>query len=76
MHEYTFRYGKKHKCFEMAYYLQSPPKNLEKYEWTPIPLCMPDEYKVDDPVESYRNYYKQGKKELHSWKKRQPPEWI
>lgn len=75
--EYTYRYEKKHKCYDMGYYLQSPPKKLEEYDWTPMPSAMAEEYKIsDDPLVNYRNYYKKGKTALHSWKKRQPPEWI
>lgn len=78
MREYTYRYNKKHKCEgELSYMLQSPPKNLKNFDWTEMPSCMPDEYKVsDDPIVNYRNYYKIGKSKLHSWKNRQPPEWI
>ena len=77
MDEYTYRYNKKHKCMEVAYYLQSPPKNLQNYEWTPMPCAMDKQYIVsDNPLTNYRNYYKMGKKELHTWTNRQPPEWI
>jgi len=75
--EYTYRYGKRHKCFDMGYYLQSPPKNLKAYDWTPMPSAMAPEYIVgDDPLENYRNYYKVGKARMHNWKKRSPPEWL
>lgn len=76
--EYTYRYGKKHKCFgELSYMLQSPPKNLTNYEMTKMPSAMADEYKIsDDPIVNYRNYYREGKSKMHSWKNRQPPEWI
>jgi hypothetical protein len=42
---------------------------------TPFVLAMPDEYKRATPVQSYREYYKEGKKHLHSWKRNHPP-WI
>jgi len=78
MNEYTFRYGKKHKCQgELSYMLQSPPKNLKEYDWTEMPCAMADEYIIsDDPVVNYQNYYKIGKANLHSWKNRNRPEWI
>lgn len=78
MEEYTRRYEKVHKCFgELSYMLQSPPKNLKEYDWTPMPSCMDDEYIIsNDPLTNYRNYYKLGKSKLHSWKTRQTPEWI
>jgi hypothetical protein len=44
---------------------------------TPMPSAMADEYKVsEDPIINYRNYYREGKKNLHKWTNRQPPEWI
>lgn len=78
MREYTYRYGKEHKCYgEISYMLQSPPKNLQEYDWTPMPSCMAEEYIIsNDPLTNYRNYYKIGKARMHSWKNRQPPEWI
>jgi len=78
MGEYTYRYNKQHKCYgEISYILQSPPKNLEKFDWTPMPSCMADEYIIsEDPITNYRNYYKVGKARMHNWKNRQPPEWI
>ena len=76
--EYTYRYNKKHKVEgELSYMLLSPPKNLKDYDWTPMPSAMADEYKIsNDPLTNYRNYYKIGKARMHSWKNRQPPEWI
>lgn len=77
MSEYTHRYGKKHKCFDIAYYIQSPPKNLNDYSMTTIPCAMDKKYIVsNDPIENYRNYYRVGKQHLHTWTKRDKPEWI
>lgn len=75
--EYTYRYGKTHKCYELAYTLQSPPMNLKEWDMTLLPCAMPDEYKVpNNPIESYRNYYRIAKASMHSWKNRQPPDWL
>ena len=78
MDEYTYRYDKKHKCQgELSYMLQSPPKNLKEWDMTTIPCAMDDKYIVSsDAVDNYRNYYKVGKTHLHSWKKREAPDWI
>lgn len=78
MSEYTYRYGKNHKCYgELSYMLQSPPNNLKDYDWTTMPSAMPDEYKIsEDPLTNYRNYYKIGKSRMHKWTNRKPPEWI
>lgn len=77
--EYTHRYGKTHKCFQgdLAYMLSSPPHGVREYAMTKMPSAMDEQYIVsDDPIVNYRNYYRLGKINLHSWKNRQPPEWI
>lgn len=75
--EYEYRYGKKHKCSNLLSELSIPPKNINKFgTLSRHPLAMPDEYKKNTVVESYRNYYKHGKKDLHSWKLRTKPQWI
>ena len=37
---------------------------------------MPDKYKVDSVVESYRNYYIGDKAKIAEWTKREIPEWF
>lgn len=53
--EYTRRYHKTHKTQSLCEYLLEPP--MLASGWSDPPLCMPDEYKQDDPVLSYRAYY-------------------
>ena len=80
--EYTFRYGRKHKCETdgLIARLATLPTNIHIGDMTPILLAMPDDYKVADGVESYRNYYRLGKPHIHSWKGkvagRPVPSWI
>jgi hypothetical protein len=78
MEEYTHRYNKTHKCYgELSYTLQSPPKNLQEYDWTPMPSCMDEQYIIsNDPIINYRNYYINGKTNLHKWTNREAPLWI
>ena len=86
--EYTHRYGKHHlaveKCSTIGYPLNIPTKGAvgvcSEKGWIPIinstfALAMPDEYKTDDPIQSYRAYYKGAKSELAAWKNRGVPEW-
>jgi hypothetical protein len=61
--EYTRRYGKKHltilKCSGV---LSKAPQNVTKVDLTPMPQCMPDQYKVEgNSVEAYWNYYEAEK---------------
>lgn len=61
--EYTRRYGKKHltilKCSGV---LSKAPVNVTKSEFTEMPQCMPDQYKVPgNSVEAYWNYYEAEK---------------
>lgn len=76
--EYTYRYGKKHKCKDIILWCK---QNINASVFnnnglTELPKCMPDEYKVTNVVESYRNYYKGAKKSFATWTKRNIPEWI
>ena len=49
---------------------------IPKGEQTPPPLCMPDEYKCDDYVQAYRNYYMAEKRYFAAWGKGVPaPAW-
>jgi hypothetical protein len=76
--EYTLRYKKTHATTYIMRRLALPPKPLctSLNDRTPVRLAMPDEYKVDCPVQSYRNYYQHGKRELHQWTRRPKPTWI
>ena len=56
--EYTKRYGKHHlsitKCAEP---LLRPPSGMPTIKFVQPPQCMPDEYKTDNSVHAYWNYY-------------------
>lgn len=61
--EYTRRYGKKHltiiKCEDV---LGDIPRNMVNLAATPMPQCMPDQYKVPgNSIEAYWNYYEAEK---------------
>jgi hypothetical protein len=75
--EYTYRYGKRHKSQDVIEWcLVNQPNLIENGDITKFALAMPDEYKVMDVVESYRNYYIGSKKDLCEWKNRPTPEWF
>jgi hypothetical protein len=74
--EYMYRYEKfvLHKAFETIQTLPEP--NIPNIGITPFRLAMPDDVKVEDPVESYRNYYNKYKTHIASWTNRIEPVWF
>lgn len=79
--EFIKRYKKFHKstkvikeCYENLsdmYFLFEYP------HMTPFALAMPEDVKTEDPVESYRNYYKVYKNEIADWNKGiKAPDWY
>ena len=78
--EYTYRYGKIHKCQAYIEDLAQHVPNLPDLEFTQPRQAMPNMYKDDDSIEAYRQYYFFGKIKIHSWKGkisgRPTPEWI
>ena len=61
--EFEYRYGHGHKCSTHLEWLAHPPPGIPRGRgFTPVPPCMPDEYKVPgDPVESLQEL-------IHRWK--------
>lgn len=95
--EYEHRYGKIHACRKVIidcvmsspffYNLQADiPKiySLSRigYFDNRLPCCVPNEYKGDNVVQSYRDYYIEDKvfnksgKLMASWKNRNKPSWF
>ena len=74
--EYTYRYDKRHACEAVIREVSAPLPALRILPRSAFALAMPEEYKQADAVESYRAYYRAEKAHLHSWKNRQPPEWL
>ncbi len=74
--EYSYRYGKRHKSQEVIEWCLIHKPNIPDIDFTKPPKAMPDEYKVDDVVQSYRNYYLGAKKDFCNWKERDIPSWF
>ena len=70
--EYENRYRGFHKTSEVLYRLIDPPKSIEDGPMTSFALAMPDDYKCNDPVKSYRAYYMSEKRNICSWKNKTP----
>ena len=74
--EYKFRYGKTHKCRSILEWCLINKPNLMDIGFTDPPKAMPEEYKVESVIESYRNYYMGAKSDFCVWKNRNTPEWY
>jgi len=77
--EYTYRYGKVHKCERegLVAQLARLPDTITSAPFTQPTPAMPDEVKIaGDSVASYRNYYINNKTHLANWKNREVPSWY
>ena len=72
--EYTYRYGKHHKCEQIILDMKTP--NLPDIGLTSFAQDMPEECRGKDPIEAYRKYYNCKKSHLFNWKNRDIPEWV
>ena len=75
--EYTRRYNRTHKTqavIELCRDSNIGP--VSDIGLTPFKLVMPDRYKCDDPVRSYRDYYIGEKSRFAKWKMEQPTWWV
>ena len=79
--QYTKRYGKIHKSSNIINAfnngrLQNIEDRFPSQYFTRPPLCMPDEYKCDDYIQSYRNYYIGDKKRFARYTLVDTPEFM
>lgn len=81
-YEYTNRYGKVHKTEAVLEALRKPPAELyDLYpaEWQDLPKCMPEEFKRETSLESYKIYYRQKQHtiDMKWWKNfNNAPQWF
>ena len=73
--EYTNRYDKIHKSQEILEQLENYATGDEAHITEP-PQCMPDQYKTDDYVTAYRDYYVGDKKRFAKYTNRKTPEFM
>jgi len=79
--EYTYRYERQHKSHNVLMTKVYPwlVKHKELFKdkgITKRPLAMPDLYKSESVIQSYRDYYEGEKSHLFKWTKRSVPKWL
>ena len=83
--EYEYRYGKKHKAYEVFLSLANvvkevPYTHIQIQFPETFPQVVPEYLKQSDPIKAYRDYYcykyKQGFKKPMRWTKRNIPEFL
>lgn len=73
--EFTTRYHKIHKSTRVLRCLPVPNK-LPDLGWlSDPPQTMPDEFKCEDTIQAYRNFYLYDKSRFATWKFTEPPKW-
>ena len=54
---YATKYGKRHRCWDVLYYIGRLHLDFDKLELTEPPQCMHEKYKGPNPIAAYRRYY-------------------
>lgn len=78
--EYKSRYNQKqHQCEKILNWVMRNKEELhwDNFSFTKFPIVMPIEYKIgNNPIESYRNYYKKEKIRFANYKYTKKPFWL
>ena len=74
--EYSYIYEKDHKCRSIIEECLKNACIILNTEMTEFVQAMPEELKLKDPIEGYKNYYIKGKSHMATWKKRNIPIWY
>lgn len=74
LQEYTYRFGKVHKCSELQLILNNAPQNIHQRGLTDHPKCT-NGLDLGDTISTYRAYYL-SKNIKMVWSKRKAPKWF
>lgn len=77
--EFTKRYGKRHKTQDVLEWLLINHPPIPDIDFVPPPQCMPEEYRMGDTIEAYKNFYIKDKIAIKKldWKKlNNKPSWA
>ena len=74
--QFRLRYGKVHKCLDFFKDTEPVVSKIKDYSnaHSTFPLAMPQEFKTDDVVDSYRNFW--VSKEKMKYPKNKVPQWF
>ena len=78
--EFELRYGKLHATQKVLEWCKDNKPNIPDNGFVAPPKCMPEEFRVEDTIESYKNFYINDKVKVKQldWKKipSRKPTWI
>lgn len=78
--EFELRYGKLHATQKVLEWCKDNKPNIPDNGFIAPPKCMPEEFRVEDTIESYKNFYINDKVKVKQldWKKipSRKPNWI
>lgn len=74
--EYTFRYGKVHKCQKLFDGELRRAPCIPKLGLTEFAQAMPEQYRNPDAVIAYRQFYLGEKARFATWRQRPEPLWF
>ena len=74
--EYRSRYGKNHKSEEVIRFCHKHIDLIPESPFTPFAQAMPDEFRNEDPVTAYRNYYRIAKAPILTYKFTPTPTFL
>lgn len=72
---YRWQWKHNHKSYDLIQELAKDLSILPDEPMTPFAQAMPDRYKSNDAVQSYRQYYIYEKADIATWKYTQKPHW-
>jgi hypothetical protein len=78
-HHHRWPASQPHSCERHAAWLLAHPPSLPNIPLTQFAVAMPDEYKRQDPIVSYRAFYKGSKTDrgiTKCYTHRHPPHWL
>jgi hypothetical protein len=77
--EFERRYGKPHATLKVLIWLKNNIPNIPNNGFKQPPKCMPEEYKKESVIDSYKNFYIKDKIEIKNlgWRKlNNKPSWV